>query len=95
MPKRQPRICSTRFPEEIDCLIHMTQKQMALTQAEIKGAHISIARVEPDRFLDVGDCRLWLTQGPQRVAKLKIPRALLRSRAIAVSSCICDSANRF
>ena len=38
MDKPRPRICGTRLPEEIDCLIHMAEKKMAMSKIEKRNA---------------------------------------------------------
>jgi hypothetical protein len=46
-----PRILGTRSHEQISCLIHMAQKEMARAQCPIMTGHIRVTGIESDRFL--------------------------------------------
>src|ERR1700730_8682701 len=77
------RICCTRLSQQVYGLIDMAKEKLAYTQSPIRGIDIRIVRTEPDRFLDVGDCCLWLAQIHQDEAELsKGPR-------VSVERCSC------
>ena len=77
------RICCTRLSQQVYGLIDMAKEKLAYTQSPIRGIDIRIVRTEPDRFLDVGDCCLWLAQIHQDEAELsKGPR-------VSVERCCC------
>src|SRR5260370_40963313 len=75
------RICGARLPEGVYCLSEAAQKKMARSKSPIILRHIRVARIEPHRVLQLGDCRLWLAQIHQRHAELE-----KRTRVVAVES---------
>src|SRR5580692_1840664 len=79
MGKVAPRICRAPLLEELYCLIHMAQQEMALTQCRIKACHPRVAWTEPNCLLYVRDSRPWLAQQHHRYPKVRN-----RVRAIAV-----------
>src|SRR6266481_427667 len=64
------RICRACLPQEVYCLIHMAEQKMTGTQSPIGVGDIPVVGIEPDRFFEVRDCRLWLSQKHQRHTKL-------------------------
>src|SRR5262245_14505966 len=66
-----PRICGTRLPQHVYCLIGMSEKQITNPQGGIRAVGTWIARIEPDGFLELRDRCLRLTHEHQRVGKLK------------------------
>src|SRR4051794_12695351 len=72
MNAKGPRICCARLSQEFDRLIQMPEKEMALTQRTIIVGNSRVMWIELDRFLDIGDCFLWLPhlyQGQSNIAK--------------------------
>ena len=62
MDKIVPRTRGARFSQQIDCLIYLAQKKMTPTQRIIINGYERVMWIEPAGFLELGDCRLRLTE---------------------------------
>jgi hypothetical protein len=77
MVKIVPRIRGPRFSQQIYRLIYLAQKEMTRTQRKIIMGYERVMWTEPGGFLELGDCRLRLTEKHQRYAKLAMPARLI------------------
>src|SRR5712672_327917 len=65
------RIFGARLPEQVYCLIRMTQQEMAQTQCRVMARECLVVWIKPDGFFYVGDSCFWLTQPHPRLPKLE------------------------
>src|SRR5262245_32330884 len=75
----QSRIRGASLNEEVDCLIHMAQEEMAHAQTPILALDGGISRIEPNGFLNVWNSCVWPTHPHKDRAK-----QTNRARVIAV-----------
>ena len=77
MEKIVPRTRGPRLSQQIYRLIYLTQKEMTPTQRIIIKGYPRVMWTEPGGFLELGDCRLRLTEQHQRYAKLAMAARLI------------------
>src|SRR6267154_1520953 len=56
------RIFGARLPEQVYCLIRMTQQEMAQTQCRVMARECLVVWIKPDGFFYVGDSCFWLLE---------------------------------
>src|SRR5260370_7362010 len=77
MHKIVPRTCGPSLSQQIYCLIYLAQKEMTPTQRIIIKGYERVMWTEPGGFLELGDCRLRLTEKHQRYANLAMAARLI------------------
>src|ERR1700730_531893 len=90
-------VLSTRGPrlsQQIYRLIHLAQNEMTPTQRMIINGYERVMWTEPGGFVELGDCRLRLTEKHQRYAKLAMAARLIwieRNRRLQLDLGIAES----
>jgi hypothetical protein len=92
MYKEQSWVCRACFAEEDGRVIQVARNEICRTKRPVVTGDVWVVGVEPDRFFDLRDRRVRLTQPHQRQAKLLIGagigRGLSRLEARSVSRLI-------
>ena len=77
MDKTVSRTRRPRLSQEIYALIYLAQKEMTRTQCMIIKGDERVMWTEPGGFIELGNCRLRLTEKHQRYAKLAMATCLI------------------
>jgi len=71
MKPPESRICDARLSEEVYAPINPSEEEVACAEYGIGSGDVRVARIEPDRLLDVRNARFQVAEEIQRLAKPK------------------------
>src|SRR6202040_1823323 len=71
MKPPESRICDARLSEEVYTPINPSEEEVACAEYGIGSGDVRVARIEPDRLLDVRNARFQVAEEIQRLAKPK------------------------